>query len=526
MAGVFLMKHYAFQPSGQDVELTADYVVVGSGAGGASVAVGLARLGADVVIVEAGPWRDPDDYPTTTYGAMRDMMDDFGTGIALGKAALPIVQARVVGGTTTINSAIVVRTPGDVFQQWQDEHGSGGDTMAQGVWRAQDIVEHDLNVSKVPRKTWGRTNALADKAAKKLGFHDHDMHRNVKSCAGHGQCLQGCKAGHKQSTNLNYVPETLRLGGRLLSCAPASRITFEGRQATGVKGRFVHPRTKAKGASFSVRARKAVVVACSATRSPVLLANSGVRSKALGRYFRAHPGTGIFGVYDKPVNLNTGATQGWASTAFRKSDGLKLETLSIPLELIASRLSGAGHRLMDRLGEYPHLAMWVMAVRAEAVGRVYATPFGKPVVTYSMTRRDMEALRIGAYRIAKMHVAAGAKKVIPGIFGMPYSLGADEIESIRHAPLTPSSYTTIMSHIFGGCVMGADPKRSVVDPDGWVHGYQGLMVADAAAIPTTIGVNPQHTLMGLGLWRAEQMMGGELTVPNKRGARRAASASK
>ena len=70
--------------------------------------------------------------------------------------------------------------------------------------------------------------------------------------------------------------------------------------------------------------------------------------------------------------------------------------------------------------------------------------------------------------------------------------------------------------------MGSDPRTSVVDANGWVHGYQGLMVADAAAIPTTLGVNPQHTLMGLGLVRAEQMMGGELTMPSKKPRARAA----
>lgn len=510
------MKHYAYQPAGQPVELRADYVVVGTGAAGSSVAVGLARLGADVIMVEAGPWRDPKDYPTSVYGAMRDMFDEFGVGVAVGRSAMPIVQARVVGGTTVINSAIVVRTPGDVFRQWERDHGCGNDRFAEAVWRAQDIVEKDLWVSKVPRTTWGKTNALADRGAKALGFHDHDMMRNVRDCAGHGQCMQGCTAGHKQSTNLNYVPETLRLGGRILSCAPVRRILFDKRRAVGVSGRFVHPTTKARGARFEVRANKAVIVACSATRSPVLLANSGVKSKALGKYFRAHPGTGIFGVYDDAVDLNSGATQGWASTKFRNSHDIKLETLSIPLELIASRLSGAGHRLMDRLSRYRHLAMWVMAVRAEAVGRVWATPFGKPIVTYSMTPRDMHALRAGAYKVAQMHVAAGAKKIIPGIYGMPYSLEPDQIESIRHAPLTPSSYTTIMSHIFGGCVMGTDPRTSVVDADGWVHGYQGLMVADAAAIPSTLGVNPQHTLMSLALVRAEQIMGGELTVPKNR----------
>ena len=44
---------------------------------------------------------------------------------------------------------------------------------------------------------------------------------------------------------------------------------------------------------------------------------------------------------------------------------------------------------------------------------------------------------------------------------------------------------------------GKDPARSVCDESGRVHGYEGLLVADASVIPTNLGVNPQHTIMAL-----------------------------
>ncbi|MDP6945167.1 MAG: FAD-binding protein, partial [Myxococcota bacterium] len=109
------MSHIAFQPSGAPTtELEADYVVVGSGAGGATAAVDFARGGASVVLVEAGPWRKPEDYPSSMVGSMRDLMDDWGSNVAMGRALWPVVQASAVGGTTVINSAITVKTPGDV----------------------------------------------------------------------------------------------------------------------------------------------------------------------------------------------------------------------------------------------------------------------------------------------------------------------------------------------------------------------------------------------------------------------------
>jgi choline dehydrogenase-like flavoprotein len=500
------MTHFAFRDRGQDLELEADYVVVGSGAGGAAAAVTLARGGARVAIVEAGAWRDPDDYPSSTYGAMRDLFDDWGTQLARGRALWPIVQARTVGGTTVINSAICVRTPGDIFAQWRRERGVGGDAMAERVWARQDQVEHELCVEEVPLDARGHSNRLAMEGARQLGYESHWIHRYVKGCEGSGQCLQGCRKLRKQSTNLNYVPEVLERDGHVVSSAPVDRIRFEGRRAVAVAGRFSHPATRKPGARFLVRAKKAVVVAASATHSPALLMRSGVKNRALGAEFRAHPGTGVFGVYDDPVDMNTGATQGWASTAYRETPGLKLETLSIPFEMVASRLAGGGVELMRRLFEYRHVCMWVHAVRAESTGTVENGFGNKPVVKYGLNRDDMLRFREGMHLVAKTHVAAGCKKLIPGIFGMPYELRPDQVDLLKDAPLDPRAYIAILSHLFGGCIMGSDPSRSVVDGHGRVHGHEGLVVADASVIPSNLGVNPQHTIMGLAMVFAEDLL--------------------
>ena len=82
------MSHVAFRQRGEDLEADFDFVVVGSGAGGAAAAVQLARGGAKVCIVEAGAWRDPHDYPESAFGGMRDLMDNFGALVTMGPLAL------------------------------------------------------------------------------------------------------------------------------------------------------------------------------------------------------------------------------------------------------------------------------------------------------------------------------------------------------------------------------------------------------------------------------------------------------
>ena len=89
---------------------------------------------------------------------------------------------------------------------------------------------------------------------------------------------------------------------------------------------------------------------------------------------------------------------------------------------------------------------------------------------------------------------------------MPYELAPDQIDLLLEAPLDPRCYIGVLSHLFGGTAMGEDPKRSVCDTRGRVRGVEGLAVVDASIIPSTLGVNPQHTIMALARCVAEDMI--------------------
>ena len=183
-----------------------------------------------------------------------------------------------------------------------------------------------------------------------------------------------------------------------------------------------------------------------------------------------------------------------------------METLALPLELTASRLPGVGLDLLERLTSYRHLAMWVHAIRAETVGRVKAAPFGRFNVKYTLNKADLERVRRGIHTVARAHFAAGAKAVLPGVYGLPSSLNADQVDMILEGPLDPRAYIGVLSHLFGGTVMGVDPRTSVADPSGRVRGVENLAVVDASIIPSTLGVNPQHTIMALACCVAEDLL--------------------
>ena len=61
-------------------------------------------------------------------------------------------------------------------------------------------------------------------------------------------------------------------------------------------------------------------------------------------------------------------------------------------------------------------------------------------------------------------------------------------------------------HPQGGCAMADDPDLGVTDGEGRVHGHGGLFVFDAGAFPTSIGVNPSHTIAAMAERNVERFL--------------------
>jgi choline dehydrogenase-like flavoprotein len=482
---------------------TADFVVIGSGAGGATAALVLAEHGYSVLLVEEGPWVRTREFGRDLYPATRRMFRAMGTAVASGRAFVPLLQGSCVGGSTTINSAIAWRAPEAVIDDWSIRFGLGDAVSNAALAPHFEVLERDLSVRAVGDEALGGNNALFGEGAVALGFEAHRIRRYDAGCQGSAGCLTGCRHGRKLSMNITFVPRALRAGARIYSCARVERVEGRGGRAVAV---FATMRgAGGEGVPLYLRARRGVLVAASTVQTPNVLRRSGLRARALGRHFQAHPGVSIAGLFDRPVQMDFGATQGFNSLAFLDRDRIKLEALSLPPELATARLPGLGADLMQRLAQYDHMATWAVVVRAEAEGEV-SEGFGGDRVRFNPTRRDMERARTGLKILTEMMFAAGAREVYPGVHGMPAVLSRpDDVARWDDASVDPRAYNMMASHLFGAARMGTDPRSSVVGPDFQTHELQGLYVVDSSVFPTNLGVNPQHTIMAMARLAATRL---------------------
>jgi choline dehydrogenase-like flavoprotein len=340
-----------------------------------------------------------------------------------------------------------------------------------------------------------------------LGLRGNKIRRNVRGCRGSAHCGQGCPTGQRQSMNVSFIPRALSAGARLYATCRAERLLTRGGRAVGVTGRFRDRASGRVGPPLTVRARHAVVVAASAIQTPLFLQANGVgrASRAVGEGLQTHPGLAITGVFDRPVEIWFGATQGYESMHFW-DERMKLETVGLPLELIAAKLPELGPALMRELAGAGHLAVWGVEVRALARGRVRRGLLGGTAISYDLTDQDVRTLKVAIQRLTRMMFAAGAREVLPGVHGLPDRIrSADEIEPIFALPDDPRLLHFIAAHLFGTARMGPDPRSSVVGPTLEAHELPGLYVFDSSVFPGNIGVNPQHSIAAVSWLAAERL---------------------
>lgn len=479
-----------------------DFVIVGSGAAGATAAVTLAEAGFSVAIVEEGPWVRTREFQRDFYPALKQLWRAMGTHVASGRSLIPYMQGRCVGGTTVINSAIAWRAPSDVLDAWATRWGLGPEINERALDEHFSFLERELSVKSVDDRVLGGNSSTFALGAARLGIESHVIQRYDRGCDGSASCSNGCRTAKKQGMNITFVPRALAAGARIYHSAEVRKIEIRGTRATGV---FAEMNGPGGPHALRVRARKGVIVAASTVQSPNILRRSGLRNKHIGLHFQAHPGVSVAARFKHEIRMDYGATQGFNSLELLKKNGIKLESLMLPPELGIARLPGLGAELMERFADYPRIAISAVVIKSEAEGQV-SERFGNESVRFSLTEKDMRNTLEGLELTTKILFEAGAEEVYPGAHGMPSVLrSADEASKWREGPADTRAYNMVMTHLFGATRMARDPREGVVDTRFQTHECEALYVVDSGVFPTNLGVNPQHTIMAMARLAASRL---------------------
>jgi len=493
---------------------TVDMVVVGAGAGGVTLAQRLARAGWRIVILERGPFWDPDrDWVSDEKGA--DGL--YWTDTRIVSGADPIAMGKNnsgvgVGGSMTHFAGYVPRFhPSDFETRTRDGVGADWPISYRDLRESFERIERELPVAgqdwpwgdphtypHAPHPIAGAAS-VAWQGARRCGIEmrvgpvsiTNGSFGNRPHCIYRGFCLQGCKVNAKASPLITHLPDAIEHGVEVRADAMATRIEVDGSsgRCTGV--------AYVRNGREQFQPADAVAVCGYAIETPRLLLNSTSRrfpaglansEDQVGRYVMVQGATQVAARFPMELRMYKAPPPEVSSEQFYETDesrgfarGFSIQTISpLPIGWAEHVLADGhwGHALREYMRDYNHWTVIgsLCELLPQAENRVTLAReqdrYGLPVANFSYSLCANDRANI-----------AFAKKTMTEIWD---NAGAQDT-------LTIDRY----AHLVGGCRMGFSPTDSVVDSSHRAWEVPNLFVADGSVLPTQGSANPALAIMAL-----------------------------
>jgi len=335
-------------------------------------------------------------------------------------------------------------------------------------------------------------------------------------CTGCGGCMVGCRVGAKNTLDQNYLYFAEKWGAKVFSDLQVVEIKP---QAEGYVVTTRKPSKWFQSHGQSLRAKKVIVAAGALGTVDLLFRNKEVYknlnhiSEKLGEHVRTN-GESLLGAtsFEAHRNLSKGIAIG---SAIHPDEFTKIEPVRYPegsdvMRLLAVPLTEDGSwwlrplKLLKKLvmGFPQYLRLWfvrdwakssIILLVMQSIDHQLKLKLGRSILSLyrlSLQRSPDQADPLPSYIPIANQAAATLAKLLKG---EPQNIFSEVMLGI---PAT--------AHILGGCCMGSDAEKGVIDHKHEVFGHKGLYVCDGSVVPVNLGVNPSLTISALAERFAQQ----------------------
>lgn len=483
-----------------------DVVVVGTGAGGAPLAAILAARGHAVVMIEEGEFARRPQFAGGPEERLGRYWRDSGMNFILGNAPIMIPTGKVVGGSTTINSGTCFGTPDAVLKEWRAS-GFPEDFEPEFFKRYLDQVSTELMVEPGKKPWLGQIANRIAFGAEAMRNEGHTLEhgplpRNAPGCDGQGLCAVGCPTGAKRSSDVSWVPKALKAGAFCFTGMSLRHMFMRGEKVVAIEARGQDHFGVSKTLHIKTRA---VVLACGTLQTPLILHENGIRLPRVGKGLSVHPALGFNALFRESLGKPWQAIPQSYGVEGLVDERLRFEGFYVPPSLMAATLPFHGSELTRWMENVDRLGQFGFMVRDRNTGSVSRGLDGRPLIRYSIEADTLRLLKEGASALAELMVRGGAQEVSTGIRNLPLIHTVEEAKALRTKSLKPWDFQAMAFHPLGTCAMGPNPEVGVVDFNHRVFGTHNLYVVDGSSVPTSLGVNPQMTIMAMAVRAAEHL---------------------
>ena len=466
--------------------IEAEVVIVGSGAGGSTMAATLAEHGLDVLILEEGPWHTSKDVPNTAANSMLQLWRSAGLTPAMGRIPVAYAEGRCVGGGTEINSAIFQEAPPEILGQWAKaipdfEYDC---LVPHYKWAAEAV-----NASETQEEL-GEPSRIIKRAGSKMGWRTDSLPRGQKSCVGTNLCSFGCPTGGKQSMSTTLIPSALKSGAKVIANTRVKKLHVANGRVHGLSA--VQTDDDGNKKRLRVKAND-VFVACGTIHSAALLQRSGLKSRSSSS-FQLHPTAKVLAVFDEQVDAFNSRLPLYAITEFLPNYRMGGSVTTPGTFGVALAEDWQNRHSLNQ--KHMNCASYYSMVRPRGWGSITSLPGLKtPFVSYELDRMDYETIKRSLSQLCEALFAVGAKIIYPSISNHR-GWRSPEIMKTELSEFSKWKSLNLMSiHLFSS----ASPVTAGAENDsfGKLAAAENVFVIDGSLVPSAPCVNPQATIMAL-----------------------------
>jgi choline dehydrogenase-like flavoprotein len=495
-----------------DLRERADAVIVGTGAGGATLGVFLAERGWNVVLLEKGGFYRAEDFTQREQDGMADFNGRRGLDATVDNAMF-LNYAEAVGGSTVHYWGDSFRTPPDRLALWKNKFGIDWMTPSELDPHFQ-AIEGELGIHIAGPELFNENNRLIQRGCEALGIEGGAVPTARVDCIACGWTQFGCAYNRKSSQLITTIPRISNKGGRIYSDARVERIIIENGRAVGVEGTFLDRSTKQPLGRLRVDADH-VILAGGALGTAELLQRS-LQDDVVGKRLYVNPHFFVWADFGRTIDNQTGIPCAYAVHGFRQTrrdaDGGYLGGGYIMLAnhqapgILSVMLAEAGTAHADRMKKYRQLGSTMSVIDEENPGRVFLDGSGNRRTDFNVRGVDQQKAVDYLKNASRIFLAAGAKEVwIPDVYGTVVRSEADIEARIGLGSVQPNVQFCAGSHLVGTAPMGSDGRDSFAWPTGEAHRVKNLVVADGAVLPGSVSLDPSLTIMGVARHIAMQL---------------------
>ena len=458
-------------------------LIVGSGAGGSTVAYELMKLGKEALILEEGENVLDMDFSNIGRSISRIYKNNGVTPIISSNGG-PIIgygQGCCVGGSTFVNAGYFSTTPEWVFEEWVRNNKT---LMKYNDFKSLiNEIRDEITIN-----TEDLSNIDGD--SKLLLDISNKNNLKIEKCE---RFSSGIKGNSKNSMNNSYHKELLKKDIKILENSKVVKIISKGRRASQVK--VFNTKNKEL---FDIKFKN-LFINCGPISTPhLLIKNNLIKYNLNQNNFKFHINFRILVKFKKNINFNFNKNynpEAPVSIYFLREfekEGVLISAANSELPYLLATASHFGNNILEDINKnFSQYAMYIYQIKSFSKGQV-KNFLNNPYVDYKFSSLDINQLKKAIFRCSKIFLSADTEFVLfPVENSKPIRSQKDSINLSDN--LNFKKLHLISVH--GMSSLSPGEQNSLTEFSGKLKNFDNIYVNDASILPDNTGESPQASIM-------------------------------